>query len=281
MGNPQQIYAGLALKRGFYGFLSADILGDEYNVIDSPVQPSDELMHAIANLPAIKRAKELWEINEITWARREWYQATRNLSPSALTAAAKTAESWGWYRKSIQAMIEAKHWDDLQLRFPLAYQDQVQQAAKTTAADPTLLFAIARQESAFAYDAKSSAGALGLMQLMPATAKQTAQRAGVKKFSTRDLIRPEINIRLGSRYLDQLLNQFDGNRIFATAAYNAGPYRVKQWLSRQEPGMPFDIWIETIPFKETRHYVQNVMVFSVIYSYRLGTQAPKILPRSL
>jgi len=175
-------------------------------------------------------------------------------------------------------MIEIKHWDDLNLRFPLAYKEMVAGAAIATDIDPQLLFAIARQESAFSPDAKSPAGALGLMQLMPATAKQTARRSGVI-YRYHDLLKPEPNIKLGSRYLNSLLSQFDGNRILAAAAYNAGPNRVKKWLQVSEGKMPFDVWIETIPFKETRGYVQNVLAFSAIYSHKLGSRAPMVKPK--
>lgn len=272
---PQQIYASLALKRSFYGFLSADILGHEYTLVDRPVNPPQEMMVAVANLPGIKRAKELYELKHYNQASREWFYTTRGLDPSALVAAGKLAEQWGWYRKTIQAMIESRRWDDLESRFPLAYQDIVNDAAEKTDIDPHLLFAIARQESAFEPSARSPAGAMGLMQLMPATARQTAKRSGIR-FKQYDLLKPDRNITLGSRYLDQLLDEFDGNRILAAAAYNAGPHRVKKWLSHKSEKLPYDIWIETIPFKETRGYVQNVLAFSVIYGYRRGNKLPFI-----
>lgn len=274
---PRQIYASLALKRGFYGFLSADLLGRDYTLLNSPINPPRELISAVAGLPGIRRARELFELGEINRARREWLYTTRQLDPPALLASGKLAQAWGWHNKGIQAMIAARHWDDLKLRFPLAYKDQMQAAAQRTSIAPKLLFAIARQESAFAADVRSPAGAMGLMQLMPTTARQTARRAGVR-YQRQDLLQPEKNIALGSRYLNQLLNQFDGNRILAAAAYNAGPHRVKQWLAKSDRQLPFDIWIETIPFKETRGYVQNVLAFSVIYGHRLGDQPRLITP---
>lgn len=124
-------------------------------------------------------------------------------------------------------------------------------------------------------DARSPVGATGLMQLMPATAKQTARKSGLS-FSPSDLVQPEKNIALGSRYLNQLLGQFGGNRILAAAAYNAGPSRVRQWLTKEDAKLPYDIWIETIPFQETRGYVQNVLSFSVIYAYRTGAKQPLV-----
>jgi len=275
--SPEQTYSRLALSRGFYGFLSADIIDHKYSMINQPVNPSPQRLQALAEVDSIKRAKEFFALNLIKEARAEWYYSTRNLDDRGLMATAKLAEDWGWYRKSIQAMIEIKHWDDLNLRFPLAYKEVVAGAAIATDIDPQLLFAIARQESAFSPDAKSPAGALGLMQLMPATAKQTARRSGVN-YKYHDLLKPEPNIKLGSRYLNSLLSQFDGNRILAAAAYNAGPNRVKKWLQVSEGKMPFDVWIETIPYKETRGYVQNVLAFSAIYSHKLGAAAPMVKP---
>ena len=123
-------------------------------------------------------------------------------------------------------------------------------------------------------DVRSPAGARGLMQLMPGTARETALSAGMP-VNTADLYQPGVNIRLGSRYLAGLLEEFDGNRALAAAAYNAGPNRVKQWLRRSADNpVPMDIWNETIPFLETCGYVQNVLAYSVIYGYRMGEPAP-------
>jgi soluble lytic murein transglycosylase len=175
-------------------------------------------------------------------------------------------------------MAEAQYWDDLQVRFPIVYKEHVTKAAQQTSVNPLFIFAVTRQESAFVHDAKSPAGAVGLMQLLPATAKQTAQKNGLS-FTPQDLIMPEKNIALGSRYLDHLLGVFDGNRILAAAAYNAGPTRVKKWLNKDKGAqLPYDVWIETIPYKETRGYVQNVLSFSVIYAYRLGQETNFVTP---
>ena len=124
-------------------------------------------------------------------------------------------------------------------------------------------------------DARSSAGAIGLMQLMPATAKQTARRHGVKYASSQQLTDPETNIQLGTAYLGTMLRRFNNNRILASAAYNAGPSRVERWIN---PDLPLDVWIETLPFEETRSYVQNVLMFSSIYAWRLNQTPPLIMP---
>lgn len=135
--------------------------------------------------------------------------------------------------------------------------------------DVSLLYALARQESAMYERAQSPVGASGLMQLMPATAADTAQKLGEIPPSPNALTNAETNVRLGSAYIKGLLDQYDGNRVLATAAYNAGPGRVRKWR-RESSGQPVDLWVENIPYKETRNYVQNVLVFNAIYQDRLN-----------
>jgi soluble lytic murein transglycosylase len=270
------LYQLVSQTRSFYGFLSADRLKVPYELVDKPATVDAVTRDQVATIGGVQRARELFILGKALDARREWYHTTRKLDEPQIIAAGKLAESWGWHRNGIQAMIQIRYWDDLELRFPLAYQEHVNTTAKDLSVAPHLLFAIARQESAFTADARSSAGALGLMQLLPSTAKQTAHRSGMS-FSTYDLLEPATNIALGGRYLNQLLDQFDGNRILAAAAYNAGPNRVKQWLSKSKSAsLPYDVWIETIPYRETRGYVQNVLSYSVIYGYRLGEAKPFI-----
>ncbi|HBS79382.1 MAG TPA: lytic murein transglycosylase, partial [Pseudomonas sp.] len=136
-------------------------------------------------------------------------------------------------------------------------------------------FAITRQESAFMADARSHVGASGLMQLMPATAKETARRFGIPLASPQQVLNPNVNIQLGAAYLSQIYGQFNGNRVLASAAYNAGPGRVRQWLKNAQH-LPFDVWVENIPFDETRQYVQNVLTYSVIYGQKLNSPQPLV-----
>ena len=269
----QQIYESLAGKRSFYGFLASDFLKKQYTLLDeSQVVESSELAE-IADLPGMKRARELWLIGSTTEAKAEWLHLSSSLDTAGLLAVGHLAKDWGWYNTGIQAMISGNLWNELTVRFPLAYRDEIFQIATDATVEPTLIYAIARQESAFDSLAKSPVGAMGLMQLMPATARFTAKKAGIEHKQTTDLLDATHNMRLGSEYLSHLLQKFNGNRILVAAAYNAGPHRVNRWLSEVGKERPVDIWIETIPFKETRHYVQNILCFSVIYSYRLG--APK------
>jgi len=275
LASATDIYRSIAQQRDFYSFLAADMIGSRYEFADSPTLVTTEEVLNLQAMPGIQRAEELFALNELTRARREWQFTTHDFSPRERQIAARVTEGWGQYHQSIRAMIDAETWDDLTLRFPLAYHDSF--ILNTRAANISLPWgiAIARQESAFMPDARSSAGAIGLMQLMPATAKQTARRHGVKYASSQQLTDPETNIQLGTAYLGTMLRRFNNNRILASAAYNAGPSRVERWIN---PDLPLDVWIETLPFEETRSYVQNVLMFSSIYAWRLNQTPPLIMP---
>tara|TARA_R110002072_G_scaffold1598_7_gene13646 strand:+ start:5303 stop:7234 length:1932 start_codon:yes stop_codon:yes gene_type:complete len=269
----RDIFQSLAQERSFYGFLAADALELPYSYEDTPETITHEQVHALEETPGIQRALELFALGEKTRARREWRFTTDGFSDIELRIAARVAEKWGWHEQAIRAMITAKAWDDLTPRFPLAYQDNFVAGARTEDIPLTWSMAIARQESAFMPDARSSAGAIGLMQLMPATARQVAKEKGVSIRSNNELTDPLTNIKLGTAYLGRMFRRFNHNRILASAAYNAGPNRVAKWL---DPTLPLDVWIETIPFAETRNYVQNVLVFSSIYSRKLNQDIPLI-----
>jgi len=267
------IYESLAQTRSFYGFLSSDYLDQKYSLQNSPTIVQQAIRRTVETNPAILRARELFFLNKLNDARQEWAYATGNtdtpLTPEAHQAAAMLAFEWGWHRKSIESMAAASAWDDLSIRFPVAHETIIQQQAKQTNLPATLLFAIARQESAWETDARSSAGAMGLMQIMPRTAKETARKAGISHRRD-DLFEPEHNIILGSRYIGELLKKYDNNRVPAIAAYNAGPHRVNRWLEETGNQLPYDVWIEVIPFGETRKYVQNVLSYAVVYAYQTG-----------
>ena len=270
------VYRDLAKKRGFYGYLSADLTGQDYQ--PEHKKPASKLAERslYERMPGLLRARELFALNKTPLAKAEWLRATRGRSKDEYTALAQLALTWSWYHMSVQAMIDAKLWDALDFRFPKhAYADSFSSRANKFGLAPNLLFAIARQESAFDRTALSPAGARGLMQLMPYTAKETAENLQIET-SEELLYIPDHNIELGSAYIDQMLAEFDNNRIFAIAAYNAGPHRVKDWRERSNGTLPFDVWIETIPFKETRGYVQNVLTYYVLYSYLHGEDTPLI-----
>lgn len=270
-----QIFELLSQERSFYGFVSADLLQKDYNYQDEPSRITHEQILSLEGSPGIERALELFALGERSRARREWYFTTADFTAPERDIAARVALRWGWYKAAIQSMIDARAWSRLDFRFPVAYRDTFLTHARRTNIPVQWSLAIARQESAFMPDAKSSSGALGLMQLMPATAKMVARKLGVSYANNTSLTEPNLNIQLGSNYLREMLQRFDNNRILASAAYNAGPGRVDRWA---DPTIPFDVWIEIIPFTETRNYVQNVLMFSSIYSRAMEESQPLIYP---
>ncbi|RYZ79379.1 MAG: lytic murein transglycosylase, partial [Moraxellaceae bacterium] len=238
-----------------------------------------EVLNKVESDPGIQRAREFYLLGNLASASREWTFTTNHLpTTQEMVAAGRIADRWGWYRQAIQTMQDSDYWDELSVRFPIPFNEHVKAAVRQTSIDPHFVYAIAKQESAFNTDAKSPVGAMGLMQLMPTTAKSTAKKAGLL-YRPQDLLTADKNIVLGSHYLEELLGAFSGNRILAAAAYNAGPGRVKQWLNKDDNKLPYDVWIETIPYKETRLYVQNILSFAVVYAYRTGSSQPFITPQ--
>jgi soluble lytic murein transglycosylase len=264
------IYEKLAQTRSYYGFLSADFLNKPYSLQNTPSVINNETLASLRQNKAIQRIKELYLVNRVHTARNEWIYATREFTKEEFINLAQLTNQWGWHRKSIESMAAATSWDDLAIRFPVAHQHIITEQAALTSLPSTLIFAIARQESAWEKDAQSSAGAMGLMQILPRTAKETAKKAGIK-YRREDLLMPEKNIIIGSRYISGLLERYENNRITAIAAYNAGPSRVNRWLKETDKNLPHDIWIEVIPFGETRKYVQNVLSYAVVYGDQIGS----------
>lgn len=255
----------LAQTRHYYGFLASGKLDQLPRFQHTPVSPSADQLARMLKHSTLLRARELYKLGRLTQARREWRYLESVLDSSDRLAAAKLASDWGWYDRAIFALAKNNYLDDIELRFPLAFAEPLNKYSKINNIEPAWAFAITRRESSFMADANSSAGAKGLMQLMPRTAKLLSKN----KMTRRQLLNPTNNIKYGTRYLGMLLNKNEGNQVLATAAYNAGHYRVKTWLPKKV-SMPADIWIETIPYKETRDYVKAVLAYQQIYANRLG-----------
>ncbi|HDZ57538.1 MAG TPA: lytic murein transglycosylase [Pseudomonas xinjiangensis] len=270
-------YAKLAEERDFYGFIAAERSRQPYALNHQPAKVDAEVEAKVAQTGGIRRAKEFLARGEVVDARREWYHVGQQFSRDELIAQAIMANEMQWYFPAIRGISLAQYWDDLDIRFPLAYQEPITQQAKVRQLNSPWVYAITRQESAFMADVRSHAGATGLMQLMPGTARETAKRYGIPLGNPNDVLIPERNIALGTAYLSQLHKQFKGNRVLASAAYNAGPGRVRQW-TREIDGIPADVWIEAIPFDETRQYVQSVLTYAVIYGDKLGIKQPVMEP---
>lgn len=267
-------------ERNYYGFLAADRIGQVYRLTHRPVRYSSKNMDKIEKIPAILRARELLALRRAADARREWNYAVGRMSHPQMLTAARLASEWKWPDRAIQTLAKAKYWDDLELRFPLTHQELVINQSQKHDLNPAWAFAVIRQESAFTPDAKSHAGALGLMQLMPRTARQVARRLRVRMRNTQKaLLNIATNVRLGVGYLKRISDNYNGNPVLATAAYNAGPSRVKSWLPEVGTSMPADLWVEMVPFKETRNYLKRVLTYTVIYEKRLGLPASTLLER--
>ncbi len=263
------LYRIVAKERSYYGFLAADRLGTAYHLEHAALEIGEAaLQKLLSELPGLQRARELHALDRLTPARQEWEAVVRRLDNTELKAAAKLAQQWGWHDRAIFSLARTGYWDDLELRFPLEHRHHIESHAGTQALDSAWVFAVVRQESAFTADARSHAGALGLMQLMPKTARFVARSLRLGR--TLNLLQPALNIQLGTAYLRRVLDDLGQHPVLATAAYNAGPHRVKGWLPAQE--MPADIWVETVPFNETRNYLRRVLAYTVIYDQRLGRE---------
>ncbi|MBU3056001.1 transglycosylase SLT domain-containing protein [Pseudomonas indica] len=269
------LYQPVAAERDFYGFLAADRIQVPYQLNNRPLPLDPKIVQKVRNTAGIRRALEFHARGQIVDGRREWYHVSRLFSREELVAQARLAYDLEWYFPAIRTISQAQYWDDLEVRFPMAYQSSLVREARARGLHSSWVFAITRQESAFMADARSPVGAMGLMQLMPATAKQTARKFGIPLGSPQQALNPNVNIQLGAAYLSQVHAQFGGNRVLASAAYNAGPGRVRQWL-RGANHLAFDVWVETIPFDETRQYVQNVLSYSVIYGQKLNAPQPLV-----
>ena len=272
------VFKEVARQRSYYGFLAADQIATDYFLehAETPVAP--DVVERVSVKPAVQRARELRALARWIDARREWRYVTKPLNKQELMAAAVLAESWGWHDQAIFTLAKTQYWDDLELRFPIRHRDTVTDNADRHSLDPAWVFAVVRQESAFMEDAHSRAGARGLMQLMPATARLVAKKVLARKPPRlRELYEPDTNIGLGTAYLRRVLNRLGDHPVLATAAYNAGPHRVERWLP--DESLDSDIWIEIVPFKETRGYLRRVMAYTVIYEKRLGRQMTRLSDR--
>jgi soluble lytic murein transglycosylase len=195
-----------------------------------------------------------------------------------LKAAAKLASRSGWHDRAIFTLAQTGYWDDLELRFPVQHAELVAENAGRHGIDKAWIFAVMRQESAFMDNARSHAGALGLMQVMPATARHVARNLLKRKPpARREILQPDTNIALGSAYLSEVKSKLGDSAVLATAAYNAGPHRVARWLPQRT--LPADIWIELVPFEETRTYLRRVLTYTVIYEKRLGLTPTRLAQR--
>ncbi|WOT03735.1 transglycosylase SLT domain-containing protein [Shewanella youngdeokensis] len=264
----QTLLEKLSQKRNFYGFLAASSIKVPFEVQHQSTSSVPERQSEIFADNGLARVTELLALDKQSEARAEWVMLLNRHTKNMQKEYAVYAVSNQWHSMGVQASIQAKLWNDMDMRFPYAAQKSFTQASKKYAVDIDEIRAIARRESAYYPNATSGVGARGYMQLMPATAKQTAKKAKLKYRGTKSLYDGELNIALGSAYYSTLLKQFDKNRVLATASYNAGPSRIKGWLKKSDAKLDAISFIESIPFTETREYVQAVLSYRVIYQIK-------------
>ncbi len=264
----EKIFKELALERDYYGFKAATRLKLPLQLNHKTSQISKETIKQIKQMAHAERAKELLALERYIDANREWRVLIKRMANSEqLQAAAKVAYDWGWYNQGILTIAKAKIWDDTNIRFPTAFKYDYEVMGKKVGLPPEWLMGVTRQESAYGPYAVSGAGAYGLMQVLPSTAKIYSKKFDIEYHGKQDLFNPDTNIEVGSHYLKLRYEELNQNPIYASAAYNAGKHRIEKW--KEFGRFPTEIWIESIPYTETRDYIKKVMTYRAIYAMKL------------
>ncbi|MEH6444156.1 MAG: transglycosylase SLT domain-containing protein [Oceanospirillaceae bacterium] len=280
--NPKQYQAqfkAILQERDFYSYMAASLTNQPFKLNHSKTAIASNIKKSLLKQPSVQRMSELYKTGDTGKAYQEWRLLRSSLNDKQTLAMGYIANSWGWYIQGIRIAAKLKTWDELDIRFPRAKNKLFAKLGKERGIGSTWPVAIARQESAYNQYAQSPAGARGFMQLMPATAKSTAKKYNVPYKNKSDLFDPQTNISLGTAYLNQMMAKFN-NQAHSTAAYNAGPHRAERWI-KSRGTLPLDIWMETIPFNETRKYVQNVLTYSVIYDLLANRKAEMFSAKDL
>jgi soluble lytic murein transglycosylase len=278
------LFSGLAGEISFYGMLSAEAIGQRQELASAPLEATAEALATFGANPSIRRAVKLAALDMRPESQREWLYVVRGLPDDALLLAAEYARREGLYDRAINTAERTSARHDFGLRYMVPYRAEFAAAAQDNSVELPLLLGIARQESRFAADIVSSAGAVGLMQLMPPTAKWVAKQLNRPDYRPAQISDASLNTQFGAYYFKYWLEKLDRMQPLAAAAYNAGPGRAQAWRA----AMPLEgaIWVETIPFNETRDYVKKVLANAMVYSRsldlayvplrtRLGTVPPR------
>lgn len=272
LGNIQaakQSLQTLSQERDWYGYLAADKLGLDYIAADQLPSSDATQRGLLMSYMEARRARDLKQAKLDWLARGEWAALLKVIPDDLRQEAALLALELDWPSMAArtQAVYTSDHPDET--LFPMPWKPLVTAAEQTHGVNAAHIWSQMRAESLFMPDARSGVGASGLMQLMPKTAQQVGQRLKLDNWRRLPLRDPATNIQLGTRYIAEMLEQFDERIPLAVAAYNAGPHRVEQWLKDRPYNDPV-LWIEQIPFSETRRYVQRSLYFHVRYNARLG-----------
>jgi soluble lytic murein transglycosylase len=264
----------IAGLRDYYGYLAADRLHQGYN-LNSRASPNDAAAQsALAADPRLIRAHELFECDMWDEASAEWAAALGGAEAALKVQAALLAARWGWYAQAIATLAQTGEFDDVKLRYPRPYLDTVDEASSLAHLPPDWILAVMRQESLFRKDAVSRADARGIMQMQPGTAAAVARRWHVAAPGRDGLFNPAVAIPLGAAHLRDLLDRYGGQLTLSLAAYNAGPAAVAHWLPRA--AIDADVWIENIPYNETRGYVQHILEHIVAFAWVRDAEPPRL-----
>lgn len=280
------LYAQAARKPDFHGFLAADRLDQPYALCPWLPAPTPAVKQAVARDPAIVRAVQLFQLDRKGWAAREWNAALARFSDEQRRLAVEVAQDNGWFDRGVFGLVnvDGKRYPEEQrlylLRFPLHHDATIRREAARNSLDPAWVAAEIRAESVFDPNARSSADARGLMQVVPGTGAAIAAKIGQPWRGADALYDADTNIAIGTAYLRQLMDRYGGKPYQVIAGYNAGPTPLNRWVS-QRPAMDPDFWIETISYRETREYVARVLSFSTIYDWRLDGRALRVSDRML
>ncbi len=268
---------GIAGQLSFYGGLASENLGVPLTLPARPTQLSAAERVAALRRPGLTRALQLIALGLRQEGVREWNFSLRGMADRELLAAAQLACEREVWDRCINTSDRTRVEVDMEQRFPTPFRADVQAHARDTGLDPAYVFGLIRQESRFIVDAKSNVGAMGLMQIMPATARWTARKIGLPNYHADQIAERQTNLKLGTRYLKYVLDDFGGSLAMAAAAYNAGPSRSRKW--REGPVLEAAVWAENIPFSETRDYVKKVLSNSAFYAAMLNERPASLKER--
>lgn len=268
------LFAEIAELRDYYGYLAADHVHSHYHLNAHASVDDIATQRALASEPAVLRAHQLFDCDLSDDAQAEWNSVMTDVGNALKVQAARLAARWGWYSQSIATLAQSGEFDDLNLRYPRPYADSVERAAKLTHLSGDWIFGVMRQESLFRRDAVSRADARGVMQMLPGTATAVARRWNMSPPNREALFDTNVAVPLGAAYLRELLDKYSDNLSLALAAYNAGPAAVDRWMPARS--VEAAIWIENIPYNETRGYVQHIVEHIVAFAYVRGAEPPRL-----
>lgn len=280
LGKPEEakaLYAQIAGQPNFYGILAGDALGKTYAPPPRATAPSTEELAEAGTRPGLVRALALIRADMRIEGIREWNWTLNGLNDRQLLAAAELARRNDVIDRSINTADRTVAEHDYSLRYPTPFLTQVEPKAREVGLDTAWVYGLMRQESRFITEAKSSVGAKGLMQLMPATAQWVAKKIGMNDYHPTKVTEMDVNVTLGTNYMKMVMDSLDNHPVLASAAYNAGPGRARKW--RAERALEGAIYAESIPFNETRDYVKKVMANAMSYAALMGGPTPSLTTR--